>query len=155
MIQWIALFFSTALMAPPTTYSIPDAGLSLYQNRNSYSLMMTTANVGNYLYGLKANEYNVSQAQVFRVTEQTVILSNGKPVVIASKFLAPLQWLVLSVDVDTGPTAGEQLFSIDTDSNALVIGAIQKATQMNKKYVIYRGTEYIAKDRYDFSFKAK
>lgn len=118
----------------------------------------------------------ISTKQVFRVVEQNLIVSSGVPIFFGTKFKAPLQWAVLStitiqmsdywtksstggwvlVSTPTRPrTEIQDHFIVNQSSTALVAKTLARVARTKEKYRIYRAEGYIAKDRYDFSFKKK
>lgn len=166
MTQFIALFFSSmSLLNSPTVYmNSIEATVSLQDSFNACSVTNSTQSLANYIYNLYAYEKTISKKRYFKATEQTVIFFPNKNPLIVSKFLAPFQWIILAIDEDpafqflgsvTNSVNRSEHFAISTDSITLVNYADSKAKTLNLKYKVYRGQEYLAKDRIDFTFKPK
>lgn len=168
MTWWIAVFFSTMgiwnspHVSTGGNMNMDQAIMALNEDHNAFAILASTHLASAYIDAITTNEGTVSNNRCFKATEQTVIFFIGnKPPLIASKFLAPLQWMVLSKTMDdksstmAAPSITQEHFFVNTDSIALVNFASARAKYLNISYRIYRGQEYMPKEVYDFAFIAK
>lgn len=166
MTWWIALWFSSmTLLSPATQYAyvpLNVGALNLY--KHTYAVFNTTADVGAYMDSLAGLENEVTIKTIYRGPEQRLILSNGKPIFLGTKFLAPNQYSVLSYDESfsshafIGSTSNsidrEEFYTVSDSSTDLINYTLLKAKQTGYDYKIYRGEQYVARDNgRSFTFK--
>lgn len=165
---WITLWFSSAGLLPSATfYDFQADTKRLFLKGHISAVMNSTTAVANYVSLL--NDYESSlhpiwtpaQKRMFKVTEQNVVLnSSGAAIFIGSKFLAPLQWVILtSVDPTYGsPPLYDPVnafdYTISNNSTTLVNWTTNMA-KSKTKYRIYRGEEYELESRYSVTFRKK
>lgn len=175
MTYWIALFFqATSLLNSPTTYiDVIQASASLNVDHNVYAVFQDTGNAGNYMLSLSSPSIfsifpNLAHRRVFQGVEQTVLRGDlGRVSLIATKFLAKPQWIILTVEDGSEATYGiigstnhpantmMEHFAMSIDSVSLADFAMSKALDTGLSYKIYRAQEYDAKDSLNFSFTPK
>ena len=169
MTWWIATFFTTmsVLVGPgiPIGYvGINTVAEQLDRDLNAYDVVDSTMSVGNYVLSIstiaKAPNSERAPKRVYKCLEQTLLVSNGRPSLLVTKFLAKPQWVMLMND----PLFPENNFDVEslsehfvvsTDSNVVAQYAINKGLITGLKYRIYKGQEYEYTSREDYSFKLK
>jgi hypothetical protein len=193
LFTWIVLF-SSSLLTPATHYNVPQDRVKIQQDFNAAAVVESTASVGTYVSTLNDYEGNryifiqstsgllyalqleISQKRFFRVTEQTLVVSGGRPIFLGTKIGAPFQWGIISTravptyDLTVMGSTGswitvstptvvisekQQHFFLAKSSTAVVDYTLSRVARTGEKYRIYKGEEYAFKDTSDCSYIKK
>jgi len=166
MNYFITLWFSSlTLLSPATQYSyVPTNVGALIWYKHTYSVFNDTVPVCAHIESLAELEAETSKKRIFKGPEQTLLTSQGKPVLLTTKFLAKPQYVVLSYDRSLAthsvigsplnPINREEFYTISASSTDIVNYTLEKAKQTGYDYKIYKSQEYTIKDNgHSFTFK--
>jgi hypothetical protein len=166
MNTFLTLWFSSVSLLSPATHHayvpVSVGALALY--KHTYAVFEATAGAGAYIDSLAELEIEPSKKRIFKGAEQMLVLSNGKPVLLTTEFLAKDQVQVLSYDesfathsligIPGRPVDKEEFYTISKSSTDLVNYTLQKSMETGFSFKIYKGREYEAKDNgRTFTFK--